>query len=131
MESKLDQTQLERPYTFFLFKRIDQIYEAWDEADLELALRRALRLVVFLPNDIKDALWPKKEEITKKMRDTSQIQSVDFFTSHLVRNKASFRVAMFYLEPFVDEMVRRLDEKKWLERGALKPRFDKKRKLSV
>lgn len=130
-KSSVDQTQLERPYTFFLFKGILGIYEAWNETEYEEAIKQALRLVVFLPTDIKEALWPKKQKIRKELNKAYRMQGVDFFTTHLVRNREARRVSAYYLEPFVDKMVRLLDEKGWLERGALRPKFMKDRKLSV
>lgn len=129
--TSVNKTQLERPYTAFLFKSLWLIFEAWDQDQYRLALSRACKLVVFLPSDIKEVLWPQKEKIQNAIRKASRTQSVDFFTTHLVKNRAALRVAGYYLEPFVDEMVRLLDEKGWLERGALRPRFQDKRKLGI
>jgi len=130
-QPKVDQTYLEKPYTVFLFKGIMDIYEAWDEGNVEFALRRALRLVVFLPTDIKKALWPDKEKIEKDLAQAYKTQGVDWYTRQQNRNRAARRVAWYHIEPFVDEMVRLLDEKGWLERGALRPRYPGSKKLKV
>lgn len=122
---------MERPYTAFLFKSVWLIFEAWDSNEYRLALSRACKLVVFLPNDIKEVLWPKKEEIQSELRKAYRKAGVDFFTTQVIRNRNARAVAFHYLEPFVDEMVRLLDEKGWLERGALRPSFTKEKKLSV
>lgn len=127
----LDATQLEKPYTFFLFKSLTGIYEAWDEGNPEQSLKRALRLVVFLPTDIKKALWNKKIEIHKEFASARRLQGSSWFSSQKARNTASLQIAIRHLEPFVDEMVKLLDDKGWLEKGALRPRFDKTRKLKV
>ena len=127
--SEVDQTQAERPFVFFLFKGITGIYEAWDEGSYEVALRRALRLTVFLPSDIKEALKEDKEEVLRELNKAYRISGVDFFTTHQVRNRAARRVSVYYLEPYVDEMIRLLDEKQWLERGALRPQFKQERRL--
>jgi len=116
---------------FFLFKQIDRIYDAWDEGDYEHALSRALRLIVGLPTDIKEALWDEKQEITKELNQAYSSQGVDFFTTHLVRNREGKRVSMMRLGPLMDKMIRLLDEKKWLERGALKPRYETKTRLTA
>jgi len=78
-KGSVDRTELERPYTFFLFKSLTGIHNAWDEGDNRLALSRACKLVVFLPNDIKDVLWPDKETIQKNMREISRETGTDFF----------------------------------------------------
>jgi len=83
------------------------------------------------PTDIKEALWDEKQEITKKLNQAYRSQGVDFFTTHLVRNREGKRVSIMRLGPLMDKMIRLLDEKKWLERGALRPRFPEKKKLKV
>lgn len=98
---------------------------------MEFALRRALRLVVFLPTDIKKALWPDKQKIEKDFTQAYKTQGVDWFTRQQNRNRAAKRVAWYYIEPFVDEMVQLLDEKGWLERGALRPTRPSKGKMRV
>jgi len=130
-ESSVDQTQAERPYVFFLFKRLDKIYDAWDEDEYELALRRALRLAVGLPTDIKEAMASEKKEIRAALNKAYRSSGVDFFTTHVARNREARRVSAYYLEPFMDKMVRLLDDKDWLEKGALRPRFPEKRRLKV
>ena len=129
--SSVDQTELERPYTFFLFKKLTDVYDAWDMDELVVSLERACRLVVFLPNDVKEALWVEREAIKKAMAKALSITKVDLFSSALARQNEARNVAFNHLEPFVDKMVRLLDEKGWLERGALRPRFPASRKLSV
>jgi len=130
-QPKVDATYLEKPYTVFLFKGIMDIYEAWDEGNVEFALRRALRLVVFLPSDIKKALWDDKKRIEKDLGQAYKTAGVDWYTRQQNRNRAARRVAGYYIEPFVDEMVQLLDEKGWLERGALRPRAKGHGKLSI
>ena len=131
MSEQLDQTFLEKPYTGFLFKALYGIYEAWDTGDLRKALSRACRLVVFLPTDIKKALWTQRQIILKQMNKAYRRNSVDWFTSQGVRNETANRVAMYHLEPFVNRIVDFLDDKGWLEKGALRPRFKKEAKLSA
>jgi hypothetical protein len=131
MSDELAQSYLEKPYTVFLFKAITSIYEKWVNDDPEGALRELLKLVVATPTDVKKKLWEEKKKIEKDLAQAYKTQGVDFYTGHLVRNRAARRVAHCYIESFFDKVTRLLDEKGWLERGALKPRFDSKTKLSA
>ena len=130
-KGSVDQTQAERPYVFFLFKGITRIYEVWSEDNIEAALRDALRLVVFLPTDVKEALKDEKKKIQGELIKAYNVRGLDWFTQQQNRNRAARQVSAYYLEGFMDKMVRLLDEKKWLEKGALRPRFRDKRKLKV
>jgi len=127
----LDETQLERPYTFFLFKSIAGIHESWINGDVMYALSQACKLVSFLPTDIKNALWEDKQKIQKDMNKASRQQGTNYFTSQVISSRELKRVAHHHIEPFVDKMVRLLDEKGWLERGAMMPRYPTTKKLSV
>jgi len=129
--SLVDKTQLERPYTFLLFKSLMGIQGAWNEGDYLYALSQACKLVTFLPNDIKDVLWSDKEVIQKDITSAYRSAASNFYSTQLVRNRKAKRVAMKYLEPFLDKMIRLLDSKGWLERGALRPRYPGTKKLSV
>lgn len=124
-------TYLEKPYTNLLFKGIMSIYQKWVEGRVEAALSEALILVVELPTDIKEKLWPKKKEIEEQLKNAYRTSGVDWYTRQQNRNRAARRVASFYIEPFMDTMTRLLDEKGWLERGALKARYEKKTKLTA
>jgi len=127
----LDQSQLERPYTFFLFKALADIYEAWNEGNSLYALGQACKLVIFLPNDIKEVLWGDKEAIQKDLVLARRSTSSNFYSTIVTRNRNAKIVAMKYLEAFIDKMVRLLDSKGWLERGAMKPRYPTTKNLSV
>jgi len=131
MPEPLDQTNLEAPYTRILFNGIASIYEKWVNRDIEDALEEALILVVNLPTDIKDAMWDKKLLIEKDLNRAYRVQGSDFFLTHLRRNRTAQKVARIYLSPFMDEMTRRLDEKGWLHRGALRARFRKDKTLDA
>ena len=129
--SSVDKTELERPYTFLLFKSLMGIQTAWNERDYLYALSQACKLVTFLPNDIKDVLWNDKEVIQKNITSAYRSTASNFYSTQLVRNRNAKKVAMKYLEPFLDKMIRLLDSKGWLERGALRPRYPGTKKLSV
>ena len=129
--SNVDKSQLERPYVFFLFKALSNIYQVWIEGDELYALSQACKLVIFLPNDVKETLWHDKEAIQKDMRIARGKTATNFYTTNIVRNRNAKEVATKYLEAFMDKIVRLLDEKGWLERGAMRPRYPGAKKLSV
>lgn len=130
-KGSVGKTELERPYTFFLFKALSNIYAAWNEGDYLYALSQACKLVIFLPNDIKEVLWSDKETIQKDIGIARRSTDSNFFSTQIIRNRKAKTVAIHYLEPFLDKMVRLLDSKGWLERGAMRPRYPTTQKLSV
>jgi len=130
-EEELTPSYLERPYTGFLFKAVTSIYEKWVEGYTEAALAELLKLVVALPTDVKDQLWDEKEKIEKDLRQAYKLRSVDWYSTQQFRNRRGKEVATYYMEPFFDKTVRLLDQKKWLERGALRPRAKGHGKLSI
>ena len=130
-QDELSQTYLEKPYTVFLFKALESIREKWVMNQTEEALSEACQLVVFLPNDVKDALQDQRKRILEDLKQAYAKEDVDWFTTQRTRNRVARQVANLYAESFFDEMTRLLDEKGWLERGALKSRFTHKRRLEV
>lgn len=131
MSDPIEGTVPEKPFIAFLFKALYGIYDAWDEGNLRKALSRATRLVVFLPTDIKKKLWPERQKIVSAVNQAYRRNSVDWFTSQGLRNTTADRVAQLYLEPFVNRIVDLLDDKDWLEKGALGPRYRPKIKLKA
>jgi len=118
-------------YIGLLMGIIHQIWTAWDDEDLELGLKRACRLYYLMVDKLKEQLSDDVERITKEMNRAYRLQGVDFYTTQLKRNRVAKAVAFQRLEPFMDKMVRLLDDKGWLERGSLGPRYPGTKKLSV
>lgn len=130
-DESLEPSNLEAPYTRLLFQGLMSVYEKWVHNYHVEALTEALKLVVFLPTDVKEVMWNKAGVIEKDLGQAYGTQGSDFFLTNLKRNRTAQRVANIHLGPFVDEMVRRLDEKGWLHRGALRARYKTDRKLNV
>lgn len=128
---ELSQSYLERPYTVFLFKALGSIYEKWVGNNPEGALTEALKLVVTLPTNVKEKLTEEKKRIEIAIANAYRRHGSDYYTRQQNRNREAKRVAHRELEPFMDKMTRLLDQKGWLERGAIKPRFQTKRKLKA
>ena len=118
-------------YTAFLMDKVNKIYDAWDSEDITLALRRATRLVAFLPRKMKKEMLEDVEDIEKDMMKAYRVKGVDFHTDQLARNREARRVASLYLEPFVNKLIDLLDENHYLEPGALQPRHTGKKKLEA
>lgn len=128
---ELSPSHLERPYTHLLFSSLENIFQQWIHGKPEAALWDALKLVVMLPTDVKDKLWDEKETIEKEIRQAYSTPGVDWYTRQQNRNRAARRLATMRLSPFMDNMMRLLDEKKWLERGAFRARYKEDRKLKT
>ena len=103
-------------YISFLMGRLIEIWEAWDSGDPEFALRKACRLVIFLPRDLKKEMQHEVELVTKEMNAAYNLSGSDFFNTHLVRNRYGRRVATEGLPPFLDKMIDLLDERGYLEK---------------
>jgi len=118
-------------YTAFLMDKVNKIYDAWDLENITLALRRATRLVAFLPRKMKKQMLEDVEDIEKAMMKAYRVKGVDFHTDQLARNREARRVASLYLEPFVNKLIDLLDENHYLEPGAIGSRFIEKKKLEA
>jgi len=129
-EEELAPSFPERPYVGFLFKTYTRAYESWVFGDPEGALRELLKLVVGTPTNIKEKLWDDKRKIEKDLMQAYRAAGVDWYTRQQNRNRQARRVADYHIEPFFDKITRLLDEKGWLERGAMRPRYPSKRRLT-
>ena len=102
-------------YIGFLMGRIMQIWEAWDEGDPELALRRACRLYYFTVDKLKKELSNDVESIMKEMNQAYSLKGVDFFTTQLKRNHVARQIAVKRLPSLVDKIISLFDERDYLE----------------
>ena len=97
-------------YDSLIFGILIKIYEAWDEGNLQHALRRACMMVTFLTRDMKKKLKDHREQILEEMAKAQGVKGYDFHNEQINRNRNARRVAMIYLEPFVDKITDLLDE---------------------
>lgn len=102
-------------YIGFLMGRIVQIWTAWDEDDVELALRRACRLYYFTVDQLKEKLKPDVESITKEMNHAYGLSGPDFFTTHLRRNRTARQIAIKRLPGLMDKIISLFDQRDYLE----------------
>lgn len=111
----LNSAKIMPTYSGFLIDKVNKIYEAWDKNQLETALGRAIRLVYFLPKELKDKMRDDKNKIIEEFNKAYRVSGVDWYTRQQNRNRAARRVAQYYLPSFVDEMMNWLDERGYLE----------------
>jgi len=111
----LDPAKIQPTYSGFLIDKVNKIYESWDNGNQERSLRRALRLVYFLPKELKDKMRDDKNKIIEEFNKAYRVSGVDWYTRQQNRNRAARRVAQDYLPSFVDEMMNWLDERGYLE----------------
>lgn len=102
-------------YLGFLMDKINKIYNAWDEGDTELALRRACRLYYFLVDELKDKLRDDMQSISKEMNQAYNVRGPDWFVTQQNRNKQARRVASVRLPAFIDKMMTLFDERDYFE----------------
>jgi len=117
-KKNVEPQQIMPTYSGFLIDKLNKISEAWDEGDMELALRRAMRLVYFLPTDLKKVLLPKVSVIRKQMNHAYALHGSDFFTTQIIRNRAARQITLRELPPFIDQVVELLDQRGYLEKSS-------------
>jgi len=110
MDKKIDPDKVMPTYSGFLIKRLNEIWEAWDEGDPEFALRRSCRLTLFLPTKLKTELKSDLLKITQAMNTAYNLQGSDFFLTHLRRNRKGREVATILLPNFIDYIMDLLDQ---------------------
>jgi len=98
-------------YISFLMGRLTEIWQAWDSGDPEFALRKSCRLVLFLPRDLKKKMREDVQLISKEMNWAYNLNSADFFTTNLIRNRQGRMTAARRLPPFIDKITDLLDER--------------------
>jgi hypothetical protein len=112
---------LQYSFSGFLWKNLDKIQQSWDEGDPVHALWQTLSLVNYLPVVIKNELEPYAKQIAAKMNRAAGVESSDFHTSMLSKNRANTFTAERYLPWFINKMMRLLDDRGYLERGTWQP----------
>ena len=98
-------------YSGFIILRLNEIWATLRADDPEGALRSALFFAENLtPKKIKKRLKHDVEAIRKDLNRARNLQGVDFFTTHLVRNREARKVANHHIGPFLSKLSDLLDE---------------------
>jgi len=95
----------------FLWSEIGKIREAENEGDLLIALNRACSLVKYLPISVKEQLQENVNQITELVNKNFNIESSDFQTTMLLRNRQANDSAQRYLKAFINKLMMLLDER--------------------
>ena len=122
MSDKEPETVRKIQYNFnnFLWKCLDKIETAMDEGDYILAMERAVRLVNYLPAQIKKEFRPKAQTLRKRVIEkTKEIEGVDDYTTRMRRLDFMQRLASRLVPEFINDLLIALDERGYLE---VKPR---------
>jgi len=100
----------------FLWKNLDRINDALDVGDYILALQRALRLVKFLPLDIKEHFREKIEGIESDVRRIlSRAGNGDVYLDVVGKHRCLQGYARKAVMEFIDELMSVLDDRGYLE----------------
>jgi len=94
----------------FLWSEIKVIREAQREGEMVTALSYACSLATYLPPKVKDQLKDDITEIARLINKSFSVESSDFQSTMLLRNRSSDSQARFYLNGFMDKMLRALYE---------------------
>jgi hypothetical protein len=95
----------------FLWSEIGKIREAENEGDILTALNRACSLVKYLPVSVKEQLQENVNQISELVNKNFNIESSDFQSTMLLRNKQADSTAHVYLKAFMNKLMRLLDER--------------------
>ena len=100
----------------FLWKNLDRINDALDVGDYILALQRALRLITFLPSDIKEHFREKIEKIESDIRRIVGLaNNGDVYLDVVGKHRSLQAYARRTVMGFVDELMTVLDDRGYLE----------------
>lgn len=112
----------------FVMRILNEIWQDWSDDKPVSALSKAVRFVLFLPEDLKKDLRGPATKITKEINQAYKLEGVDFYTTQLVRNREARRIAYLRLPGFIDQLTGLLDKRGYLEkvkefrRGSFNPR---------
>ncbi len=95
----------------FLWTAIGKIWEAEDEGDMLTALSRACSLVKYLPKQVKLQLEDDVNQITVLVNQNFNLESSNFHSAMLLRNKSIDTVAKKYLKVFMNKLMTLLDDR--------------------
>ena len=95
----------------FLWSEIGKIREAENEGDLLTALNRACSLVKYLPVSVKEQLQENVNQITELVNKNFNLESSDFQTTMLLRNRQANDSAQRYLKAFINKLMMLLDQR--------------------
>lgn len=111
-------------YYGFLISGITQIREFWSKKQFTEALYYAMEITTFLPNKIKDKIEPERQRIQAKLLKNIPSSSSSIYSAQRDTNNIVYRISMIELEPFVDKIIRLLDENNLLTQDwGAKPKF--------
>ncbi|MCJ7634114.1 hypothetical protein MUP77_17220, partial [Candidatus Bathyarchaeota archaeon] len=96
---------LQYSFSSFLWHNLMKIRENWDAGDIVHALSEAISLRTYLPIPVKDELRLLADEITEKMNKSFEVESSDFHSSRIAKNRESQRIAQFYFKRYIDKMM--------------------------
>jgi len=98
-------------YGGLVILRLNEIWNLWAKDDSVGALILCLRFAdTLMLKKIKKKLKHDVEVIRKDLAKVSGMKSIDFFTTHLVRNRAARRVAEYWLPKLFSKLSDCLDE---------------------
>ena len=95
----------------FLWSEIGKIREAENEGDILTALNRACSLVKYLPVSVKEKLRDNVAEITVLVNKNFNVESSDFQSTMLLRNRQANDSAQRYLKAFMNKLMMLLDQR--------------------
>jgi len=101
-------------YYGFLITGITQLREYWAKKMFIEALDYAIELTVFLPNKVKNELAKERAEILIKLSNNSPTHANTLYGMQRARDRNAYRIAAKELEPFVDKIIRLLDNNRLL-----------------
>jgi hypothetical protein len=105
-------------YYGFLISGITQLREYWARKQHVEALYYAMELTTFLPNKIKEKIEPEKKRIQAKLLKNLPSSSSSIYAAQRDTNNIVYRISMIELEPFVDKIIRLLDENNLLTQSG-------------
>lgn len=106
-------------YSSFLASTYHSLMELWMNGDIMDFWQGIRGFATFLPVEIKDKVAPQIEAVRKELyRKLNNIQRIDFYIAGVASSKTTKNVLNRHSLPILDQIMRLLDERGYLEKGG-------------
>jgi len=117
-------------YAGFVILRLNQIWGIWAEGDDVKALILTLRFAeTLMIRKIKKKLQHNAEIIRKDLNKAYGSHGTNFFTTQIIQNRNTQKVARRYIGPFLSELSDLLDEAGYYEKATTRLKSSDFKKL--
>lgn len=117
-------------YSSFLATTYHNLMELWMNGDIMNFWQGIRGFAVFLPVEIKDKIIPRITAVTQELhRQLGTINRKDFYVAGIASSKTAKAILNRHSLPILDQIMRLLDERGYLEKGSVYLKAEDFRKI--